>query len=102
MESYRYTLDARMLRINPTAAAPYAIDIFRPVYGQPRPTPGPNTDFTERQRNTALYVQDAIQIAPQWRVLAGARFDRYRQTYDNHRTGTTDGQDPTAVSRAWA
>lgn len=98
VETYRYTLDARMLRINPTAAAPYAIDIFRPVYGQPQPTPGPNTDFTERQRNTALYVQDAIQIAPQWRVLAGARFDRYRQTYDNHRTGTTDGQDPTAIS----
>ncbi|CAM3687275.1 TonB-dependent siderophore receptor [Paracidovorax anthurii] len=98
VETYRYTLDARMLRINPTAAAPYGINIFNPVYGQPQPTPGPNTDFTERQRNLAFYAQDAIQIAPQWRVLAGARFDRYRQNYDNHRTGTTDGQDPTAAS----
>ncbi|MDA8522390.1 TonB-dependent siderophore receptor [Acidovorax sp. NCPPB 4044] len=98
VETYRYTLDARMLRINPTAAAPYAIDIFNPAYGQARPVPGPNTDFTERQRNLAFYAQDAIQIAPQWRLLAGARFDRYRQAYDNHRTGTTDGQDPTAAS----
>ncbi|SFD44474.1 TonB-dependent siderophore receptor [Paracidovorax konjaci] len=98
VETYRYTLDARMLRINPTAAAPYGIDIFNPVYGQARPVPGPNTDFNERQRNLAFYAQDAIQIAPQWRLLAGARFDRYRQTYDNHRTGSTDGQDPTAAS----
>lgn len=38
LESYRFKFDQRMLRINPSAAAPYAIDLLAPVYGQVPPT----------------------------------------------------------------
>ena len=98
VESYRFKLDQLVLRINPTAAAPYAIDIFAPVYGQPLPTPGPNTNTHEVQRNTALYLQDAIKLAPQWQLVAGLRIDRYEQSLDNRRTSTRTEQSPSATS----
>src|SRR5260221_9357313 len=65
-----------MLRANPTAANPYAINIYNPIYGGARPVPTANTDTFERQRNTAFYLQDAIKLSPQWRVVAGLRMDR--------------------------
>lgn len=98
VESFRFHMDSLMLRANPTAAAPYAIDILAPVYGQAQPVPQPNTDTRERQRATAFYVQDAIKLAPQWRLLAGVRVDRTDQSLDNRRTGRTDRQSPTATS----
>jgi iron complex outermembrane receptor protein len=98
VETYRFTLDQVMLRINPSAAAPYAIDPFAPVYGKLQPTPGPNTDTQEVQRNTAVYLQDAITLSPQWRAVVGLRTDRYDQTLDNRRTGVRTPQTPTATS----
>lgn len=98
VEAYRFEIDQRMLRINPSAGAPYAIDILAPVYGQTQPTPGPNTDTHEKQRNTALTLQDAIVLAPQWRLVGGLRLDRYRQTLDNRRTGLHTTQNPSEVS----
>ncbi|MEJ1095485.1 MULTISPECIES: TonB-dependent siderophore receptor [unclassified Pseudoxanthomonas] len=93
-EAYDFSLDQRMLRINPSAANPYAIDILNPVYGQPRPDPLPNTDTREEQRNVALYVQDAIHLGERWRLMAGLRMDRYEQTLDNRRTGARVRQQP--------
>ena len=98
VDSYRFELDTVMLRINPSAASPYAIDIFNPVYGQPQPVPGPNTDTLETQRNTAVYLQDAIKLAPAWRLVAGLRLDRYEQTLANRRTGRSATQAPTETS----
>lgn len=98
LESYRFTLDQHVLRVSPTAAAPYAIDIFAPVYGQAQPTPGPNTDTHETQRNTALYVQDALSLSPQWRVVTGVRADRYEQALDDRRRSTRTDQSPSATS----
>ena len=98
LESFRFDMDTLQLRANPTTAAPYAIDIYDPVYGQARPTPLPNTDTRERQRNTALYVQDAIRLAPQWRLVAGLRTDAYDQSLLNRRTGATTAQTPSSTS----
>ncbi len=98
VESFRFDMDSLMLRANPTAAAPYAINIFNPVYGQAQPTPLPNTDTREQQRNTAFYVQDAIKLAPQWRLIAGLRADNYRQSLLNRRTGALAEQDPSSTS----
>jgi iron complex outermembrane receptor protein len=95
LEAYRFDLDQRMLRINPSAGAPYAIDLLAPVYGQVPPTPLPNTDTHEEQRGTALTLQDALQFGPQWRVVAGVRVDRVRQSLDNRRTGARTEQSPT-------
>jgi iron complex outermembrane recepter protein len=94
-EAYRFHLDQRMLRINPSASAPYAIDLLAPVYGQVPPTPLPNTDTREEQRGTALTLQDALALGPHWRVVAGLRLDRVRQSLDNRRTGVLTRQDPT-------
>lgn len=98
LESYRFREDQRMLRITPSAAAPYAIDIFNPVYGQPQPTPLANIDTLERQRGMAFYLQDAVKLAPRWRLLAGLRLDRVRQSLEDRRSGSVAAQDPTAVS----
>lgn len=98
VETYRFKFDQRMLRINPTATAPYAIDIFAPVYGQAQPTPTPNTDTHEEQRNTALYLQDAVSLSRQWRVVAGLRMDRYDQALDNRRSAVRTEQEPSATS----
>ncbi|MGJ7580352.1 TonB-dependent siderophore receptor [Variovorax sp. RHLX14] len=98
MESFRFDMDSLMLRANPTAAAPYAINIYNPVYGQAQPTPLANTDTREKQRNTAFYVQDAIKLSPQWRLIAGLRADNYDQSLLNRRTGALAAQEPSSTS----
>ena len=98
VETYRFEMDSLMLRVNPSTAAPYAIDIFQPVYGQAQPVPLPNTSTLEKQRNTALVVQDAITLGGPWRMVAGWRVDRTNQSLENRRTGVTQTQTPTAHS----
>jgi iron complex outermembrane receptor protein len=92
------TLDQRMLRVNPSAGAPYAIDIANPVYGQAQPTPLPNTDTAERQTSAGLYLQDQLSLGQRWKLLAGVRADSFRSTLDNRRTGVATRQDKGAVS----
>jgi iron complex outermembrane receptor protein len=96
VETYRFDYDLRMYRASPSAAAPYAIDVLAPVYGQPQPVPALFTDTLERQRNAALYVQDALRLGEQWRLVAGVRHDRHRQTLANRRNGSTAAQEPHA------
>jgi len=98
VDTYRFSTTQVMLRRNPTAAAPYAIDVFDPVYGQTPPTLLPNTDTYERQTNVGLYAQDQLQLGERWRVVGGARFDIYNQSLDNRLRGTSTGQHQTAVS----
>lgn len=95
VEHYEFELDQLMLRVNPTAAAPYAIDLFNPIYGQPLPTPLPNTDTFEQQRSTALYLQDAISLGERLRLVAGLRGERFRQQFENRRSGARRTQEPT-------
>ncbi|MGJ7498521.1 TonB-dependent siderophore receptor [Variovorax sp. RT4R15] len=98
MESFRFSMDSLMLRANPTTARPYAINIYNPVYGQAQPTPTANTDTLENQRGTAFYFQDAIKLAPEWRLVAGVRVDSYRQSLLNRRTNSQANQDPSSTS----
>jgi iron complex outermembrane receptor protein len=98
LETSRFDQDTLMLRVNPSAAAPYAIDILAPAYGQTRPVPLPNTDTRERLRTNAIYLQDAIRVAQDWRVVAGMRIDDVEQSLLNRRTGTTTVTDLTATT----
>ncbi|MDM0041211.1 TonB-dependent siderophore receptor [Variovorax sp. J22G21] len=98
LESFRFSMDSLMLRANPTTARPYAITIYNPVYGQAQPTPTANTDTLEHQRGTAFYFQDAIRLAPEWRLVAGVRVDDNRQSLLNRRTNATARQDPSSTS----
>jgi len=95
IETVRFNQDLRMLRVNPSAAAPYAIDVLAPVYGQAQPVPLPNTDTHEEQRNASLYLQDAMSFG-NWRVLAGVRRDHHDQTLRNNRTALSTTQRPSA------
>ncbi|MEN3112714.1 TonB-dependent siderophore receptor [Uliginosibacterium paludis] len=97
-ETYRFTMDSLMLRANPSAAAPYAINIYSPVYGQTQPTPVANTDTYETQRNQAVYLQDTLTLGPAWRLMGGLRADQYTQSLENCRSGSTSRQSPSAVS----
>ncbi|MEC5398730.1 TonB-dependent siderophore receptor [Uliginosibacterium sp. H1] len=92
IEGNSFEQDQRMLRINPTAAAPYAIDIYNPVYGRPQPTPLPNTDNHEEQTGAAWYLQDQLAFGPHWRVLAGVRMEQFDQRLENRRTGVVREQ----------
>lgn len=97
-DTYRFNNAMTILRRNPSAAAPYAIDIDAPVYGQTPPALLPNMDTYERQTNVGLYAQDQIRLGDRWRLLAGTRFDIYNQTLDNRLRGSSTGQHQTAVS----
>ncbi|MDO7895886.1 TonB-dependent siderophore receptor [Pseudomonas citrulli] len=61
----------------------YPIDIFDPVYGQPRPaltrTP---TDDQENLKTLGLFVQDQVALTERLKVLAGARFERFEHEYE--------------------
>nr|WP_315592331.1 TonB-dependent siderophore receptor [uncultured Cupriavidus sp.] len=98
VDTYRFSISQVMLRRNPSSAAPYAIDIYDPVYGQTPPTLLPNTNTYERQTNVGLYAQDQLRLGERWRVLAGARFDIYNQSLDNRLSGSSTSQHQSAVS----
>ena len=98
VESFRFDMDTLMLRANPTTARPYAINIYNPVYGQRQPVPTANTDTLEHQKNTAFYVQDAIKLSPEWRLVAGVRADNYSQSLLNRRNATAARQEPSSTS----
>lgn len=92
------TLNLRMLRVDPTADFPYAIDIYDPFYGQAPPAPVANTDTSERQISAGLYLQDQVSLSQHWKLLAGIRADSFRSTLDNRRTGAATRQDKSAFS----
>jgi len=62
----------------------YPIDIFDPVYGQPRPaltrTP---TDDQENLKTFGMFVQDQVALTERLKLLAGARFERFEHEYES-------------------
>jgi catecholate siderophore receptor len=82
----RQTLD----RLQFTGTAP-TITLYNPV---PDLAPTLNTTPSVNNRffaqTTAFYVQDLVQLAPQWKLMAGARFDNYKQTLDQRLPGSPD------------
>jgi len=97
VEGYYFMLDQFMLRRNPTALAPYAIDVFNPVYGQAPLNPAANTDTREDTTDIGLYLHDQVAVGEHWRVLAGLRFDQFDQRIRNLRTAVTTQQQPGQV-----
>lgn len=88
VDGYRFVDDRLQLRKSPNAGAPYAIDIYAPMYGGPQPTAlGPSLNTREQQWQTAVYVQDQIDLSAQWKALVGVRRDAYRQTISNYNRG---------------
>ena len=66
----------------------FPIDIFNPVYGQPRPalTRTPTHD-KENLKTYAAFVQDQVALTERLMVLAGARFERFEHEYKSYVPG---------------
>jgi catecholate siderophore receptor len=47
---------------------------------------GSDADNKVRADIAALYVQDQLAFTPEWKLLAGVRFDRFRTRFDDRRT----------------
>ncbi|MBT0962284.1 TonB-dependent siderophore receptor [Denitromonas iodatirespirans] len=96
-EAYRFDTDVLMRQLNNAMR----IDNIRntPVYTTLASGSGAViTNRSETQDNTALFVQDEIQLTDRWKLLAGLRYDRFEETIDNHLNGSTVEQTHSAVS----
>lgn len=95
-----FTYDQRRIfyRFSPSAANPYVIDIFNPVYGQPKPVAPLNQDLLEELRGESLYVQDLITLGEQFTLLLGVRQDWVRQANTNYRNDAITRQSPSRAS----
>lgn len=97
-DAYSYDQRRVFYRFSPTAATPYAIDIYNPVYGQPKPVATLNQDLLEELRGQSIYAQDLITLGEQFSLLLGVRHDWVQQTSTNYRTNGVTSQSPSATS----
>lgn len=97
-DAFTYEQRRVFYRFSPTAATPYAIDIFKPVYGQPKPVAALNQNLLEELRGQSLYLQDLVTLNSQFTLLVGVRQDWIRQTNTNHRNNTVTRQSPSQAS----
>ena len=71
-------------RVTAIAGGDYAIDIYNPVYGQPKPNgKRSGTDFFEQVKSQALNLQDQIIFTDRLRGMIGARFEHFEQHTDD-------------------
>ncbi len=87
-EDYDYT---SIIQRSSGAVGAYPIDIYNPVYGQPRPaltrTP---TDDRENLKTYAAFIQDQVALTERLKILAGARFERFEHEYESYVPGVRD------------
>lgn len=95
-EYERYAKSERMLRSNNVSA----IDLYAPVYGQPRPAfnPARTTDRNELVHGRALNLQDQMRFGERLFGLVGLRYDHYEQRLDNEVAGSRATQTQEAVT----
>jgi iron complex outermembrane receptor protein len=75
------------------------IDPFNPVWpARPAQRPDPTQNNLHEAASRALYVQDFVHLAPQWKLLVGARYDSYDFDTLNRLTGTTRAASGSSVS----
>jgi iron complex outermembrane receptor protein len=80
-------------RVTNIAGSPYAIDIYKPVYGQPKPNGARSgTDFYEHVESQALNLQDQIVFTDKLRGMIGARFEHFEQITDDFTRNATSKQ----------
>jgi iron complex outermembrane receptor protein len=92
IEHVQFADERVQLRRNPSAANPYSINIFRPVYGKQADPLALSINTKENQEANAIYLQDQIDWNAQWKTLIGIRVDRYQQRVENRRTSAVSQQ----------
>ena len=71
-------------RVTAIAGSPYAIDVFHPVYGQPKPNgTRSGTDVYEQVKSQALNLQDQIVFTDRLRGMLGARLEHVEQSTED-------------------
>ncbi|TFY92383.1 TonB-dependent siderophore receptor [Pseudomonas kairouanensis] len=71
-------------RVTAISGSPYAIDLYNPVYGQPKPNGvRTGTDFFEQTKSHALNLQDQIVFTDRLRGMIGARFEHFDQRIED-------------------
>ncbi|WP_085589577.1 TonB-dependent siderophore receptor [Pseudomonas sp. B14(2017)] len=85
-ENYHYSSIIRR------STAPYTIDIYNPVLGQPRPELAavPTTWDSEKLETWAYFIQDQVALTERLKALAGVRFERFEHDYDDKRSANRD------------
>lgn len=71
----------------------YGLDIYNPVYGQPKPAIVNPNDFHERTESYALNLQDQIIFTERLRGLVGVRLEHFEQTSLNRSSGVSNTQE---------
>lgn len=94
-EFYRNREDLRRSNV---ATHPYSIDIFDPIYGQPKP-PVPILSLFENRINTySVYASDQIEWTPKLKTLVSVRVDSYNQVARQLITGQRITQNPSPIT----
>ena len=71
-------------RVTNITGSPYAIDLYNPVYGQPKPNGlRTGTDFFEQTKSHALNLQDQIIFTDRLRGMLGARLEHFDQSIED-------------------
>lgn len=87
-ENYR-----KQERVTTIAGSPNTIDIYHPIYGQPKPAgTRSGTDFYEHIESRALNLQDQIVFTDKLRGMIGVRYEHFDQQTDDYARDTTSGQ----------
>ncbi|RJG17747.1 TonB-dependent receptor [Massilia cavernae] len=76
-------------QVNRSKSAVATVALFNPVLPvlPLDVTAAPGTDNLGVMKTASVYVQDLITLAPQWKALAGVRFDRFHQQTIERRAG---------------
>ncbi len=82
-----------------TIVASNSINIYHPVYGNFKPVGMKQSALANSAiSSNALYVQDLLELAPQWKALVGARYDAAKNTSSNQLTQKWSGAETQALS----
>ncbi|MDH1262251.1 TonB-dependent siderophore receptor [Pseudomonas sp. GD03944] len=71
----------------------YGLDIYNPVYGQPKPAIINPNDFFEQVESQAINLQDQITFTDRLSGLVGVRLERFEQTALNRTSRVSNEQD---------
>ncbi|MFA9285279.1 TonB-dependent receptor [Comamonas sp. SY3] len=68
------------------------VSLFNPVLPvvSPMLTAAPSANNDSVFSVASAYVQDMVTLAPEWKLLAGVRYDRFRQETDNYTPGSVN------------
>ena len=77
------------------------VNLFKPVLPvlQREAHVAPGTDNLGIMKNKSVYVQDLATLTPQWKLLAGVRYDDFSQETRERRAGQKDLE---RTDRAWS